>query len=118
MTRMVGGLAGSDMWGTAACGAGPVPARLLLGNAGLFRPGAFVASHAWLVNEPFPHPRHPAVGAFFVLHPCRRVWLRRLAGGTLGWRALEPSGLVLIFRLHHLARARPLVCRATLRDWR
>jgi Zn-dependent protease len=35
--------------------------------AGVFDRRAFVAPHAWVVNEPFPRRRHSAGGAFFFL---------------------------------------------------
>src|SRR5258708_22157953 len=84
MTRMVGGLAAiSDMLN------GERRAQIAHKATRDFAGDAFVAPHAWLVNEPFPGPGDSTLGPFLVFPAAGVLRAGRLAGGTLVGSAME-----------------------------
>src|SRR5687768_16583558 len=87
MTRMVGDLAAvvSDIRASGARARVTVtPAAELRTRAGIFDGRAFVAPHAWMVNEPFPRAWHPAGRALLFLSFAGRKRVCRLDGlGTV-----------------------------------
>src|SRR5687767_12629154 len=121
MTRMVGDLAAvmSDIRASGARARVTLtPAAELRTRAGIFDGRAFVAPHAWMVNEPFPRAWHPAGRALLLLSAAGRKRVCRLGGLGTVRSFLAYGGATGVFHMRGAARVGPFVHRHALRDRR